>query len=265
MSSSPTAPTGSLPRGLRIAVTGGSAGIGEAICRLLTAQCATVFNLDLRKGGAGGAETFIQTDVRSSDSVQHAFEEIEHVAGGLDALVNNAGIAFVGGIEDGSDEQWLELLNVNLMGYRRAIVCALPLLRTSRAPAIVNISSCSATSGITQRAAYSASKGAIHSMTLSIAADLVHEGIRVNGVVPGTVETPFMHALIEAAIDPAAQRRVYERRQPTAKMIDPVEVAHAVSFLINPACGSVTGSFVVVDGGLASLRTLCGEPANSSR
>ena len=258
MNSSPTPLPGSLPRGLRVAVTGGSAGIGEAICRLLNAQCATVFNLDLRKGSAGGAEVFIRTDVRLRDSVQQAFEEIERVAGGLDALVNNAGIAFVGGIEDGSDEQWLELLNVNLMGYRRATVCALPLLRTSHSPAIVNISSCSATSGITQRAAYSASKGAIHSMKMSLAAELVHEGISVNGVVPGTVETPFMHALIDAASDPAAQRREYERRQPTAKMVDPAEVAHAVSFLINPACASVTGSFVVVDGGLASLRTLRG-------
>ncbi|AVA12941.1 SDR family NAD(P)-dependent oxidoreductase [Sphingopyxis sp. MG] len=255
MTPSPTAPPGPLPRGLRVAVTGGSAGIGEAICKLLNAQGATVFNLDLRKGSASGAETFIKTDVRSRDSVQQAFEEIERVAGALDALVNNAGIAFVGGIEDGSDEQWLELFNVNLMGYRRATACALPLLRSSHSPAIVNISSCSATSGIAQRAAYSASKGAIHSMTLSVAADLVHEGIRVNGVVPGTVETPFMQALIDAAIDPAAQRREYERRQPTAKMVDPVEVAHAVSFLIDPACSSVTGSFVVVDGGLASLRT----------
>ncbi|MCR5871206.1 MULTISPECIES: SDR family NAD(P)-dependent oxidoreductase [unclassified Sphingomonas] len=256
MNASATAPTGSLPRGLRVAVTGGSAGIGQAICNLLNAQGATVFNLDLKQGSADGAETYIQTDLRSSDSVRQAFETIGQAAAGLDALVNNAGIAFVGGVEDGSDEEWLELLNVNLMGYRRATVCALPLLRTSPSPAIVNISSCSATSGITERAAYSASKGAIHSMTLSIAADLVHEGIRVNGVVPGTVETPFMHALIERASDPAAQRRAYERRQPTAKMVDPVEVAHAVSFLINPACGSVTGSFVVVDGGLASLRTL---------
>jgi len=256
MITTPTAPPGSLPRGLRIAVTGGSAGIGEAICRLLNAQSATVFNLDMREGAAGDTGLFIETDVRSRESVQQAFEEIERTAGGLDALVNNAGVAFVGGIEDGSDEQWLELLNVNLMGYRRTTVCALPLLRSSQSPAIVNISSCSATSGITQRAAYSASKGAIHSMTLSSAADLVHEGIRVNGVVPGTVETPFMHALIDAASDPAEQRREYERRQPTAKMVDPAEVAHAVSFLINPACGSVTGSFIVVDGGLASLRTL---------
>ncbi|WP_066799510.1 SDR family NAD(P)-dependent oxidoreductase [Sphingomonas soli] len=256
MSVTATASSGSLPRGLRVAVTGGSAGIGHAICTLLNVQGATVFNLDLKQGSAGGAEAFIHTDLRSSDSVRQAFEKIGQAAGGLDALVNNAGVAFVGGVEDGSDEQWLELLNVNLMGYRRATVCALPLLRTSRSPAIVNISSCSATSGITQRAAYSASKGAIHSMTLSIAADLVHEGIRVNGVVPGTVETPFMHALIDAASDPAAQRREYEQRQPTAKMVDPTEVAHAVSFLINPACSSVTGSFVVVDGGLASLRTL---------
>src|SRR3546814_11650315 len=101
----------------------------------------------------------------SRDSVQQAFEEIERVAGGLDALVNNAGVAFVGGIEDGSDEQWLELLNVNLMGYRRATVCALPLLRTSPSPAIVNLSSCSATPRLPQRAPYSASTVALHRTT----------------------------------------------------------------------------------------------------
>src|SRR3546814_5084425 len=104
MNSSLPAPPGSLPRGLRSAVTGGSAGIGEAICRLLNAQCATVFNLDLRKGSAGGAEIFIKTDVRPRDSVQQAFEEIERVAGGLDALVNNAGVAFVGRSEEHTSE-----------------------------------------------------------------------------------------------------------------------------------------------------------------
>src|SRR3546814_20404073 len=119
MNSSLPAPPGSLPRGLRSAVTGGSAGIGEAICRLLNAQCATVFNLDLRKGSAGGAEIFIKTDVRSRYSFQQACEEIERVAGGIDAWVNNAGVAFVGGIEDGSDEQWLALHNVAPMGYRK--------------------------------------------------------------------------------------------------------------------------------------------------
>src|SRR5690606_4162308 len=112
MTTTPTAPSGSLPRGFRVAVTGGSAGIGQAICQLLNAQSATVFNLDMRMGSPDAAETFIETDVRSRDSLRQAFEEIERNAGGLDALVNNAGVAFVGGIEDGTDEQWFELLNV---------------------------------------------------------------------------------------------------------------------------------------------------------
>lgn len=263
MTPSPAAPSTSL-RGLRVAITGGSAGIGKAICSLLHGQGAAVFNLDVTEPQPDGAGIFIRTDVRSRESVAQAFEEIGRAVHGLDALVNNAGVPFVGGVEDGSDEQWLNLLDINLMGYRRATMFALPLLRRSTSPAIVNISSCSATSGIMQRAAYSASKGAIHSMTLSIAADLVQEGIRVNGVVPGTVETPFMHALIEAASDPVAQRREYEHRQPTAKMVDPLEVAHAVAFLVHPSCGSVTGSFVTVDGGLASLRTLRRDPADSN-
>ncbi|WP_439588024.1 SDR family NAD(P)-dependent oxidoreductase [Hydrogenophaga sp.] len=242
-------------KNLRIAVTGGSAGIGQAICALLSRHGAQVFNLDLKAGDAEASAAFIEADMRSADSVDRAFAEVRRQAGGLDALVNNAGVSFVGGIEDGSDEEWLALLNVNLMGYRRATRSSLPMLRESTSPAIVNISSCSATSGIANRAAYSASKGAVHSMTLSLAADLVHEGIRVNGVVPGTVETPFMQKLIDAAADPVAQRAEFERRQPTGRMVDPAEVAHAVAYLLHPACASVTGTFVVVDGGLATLKT----------
>ncbi|WP_288251491.1 SDR family oxidoreductase [uncultured Hydrogenophaga sp.] len=249
---SPPAPL----QGIRIAVTGGSAGIGQAICALLCAHGARVFSLDIRAADANAPASFVHADMRSAASVDAAFAEIQHQAGGLDALVNNAGISFVGGIEDGSDEEWLALLNVNLMGYRRATRSALPMLRQSASPSIVNISSCSATSGIAKRAAYSASKGAVHSMTLSLAADLVDEGIRVNGVVPGTVETPFMHQLIDAAADPAAQRAEFERRQPTGRMVDPIEVAHAVAYLLHPACASVTGSFVVVDGGLATLKAV---------
>lgn len=242
-------------KGLRIAVTGGSAGIGQAICALLSSQGARVFNLDLKPGEAGASAEHIEADMRSADSVERAFARIRREAGGLDALVNNAGVSFVGGIEDGSDDEWLALLNINLMGYRRATRSALPMLREAQSPSIVNISSCSATSGIAQRAAYSASKGAVHSMSLSLACDLVHEGIRVNGVVPGTVETPFIHALIGAADDPLAQRASLESRQPTGRMVDPLEVAYAVAYLLNPVCASVTGSFVVVDGGMASLKT----------
>jgi len=242
-------------KNFRIAVTGGSAGIGQAICALLSGHGAKVFNLDLTASADMDTAEFVEADMRSAESVNKAFAEVKRRVGGLDALVNNAGVSFVGGIEDGSDEEWLALLNVNLLGYRRATRAALPMLREASSPSIVNISSCSATSGITKRAAYSASKGAIHSMTLSLAADLIHEGIRVNGVVPGTVETPFMHKLISAAEDPATQRAEYESRQPTGRMVDPVEVAHAVAFLVNPVCASVTGSFIVVDGGLATLKT----------
>jgi 2-keto-3-deoxy-L-fuconate dehydrogenase len=176
--------------------------------------------------------------------------------GGIDVLVNNAAISFVGTVMDGADEDWMRLFDVNVMGYRRAIRGALPYLRQAEAAAIVNISSCSATSGIPARAAYSATKGAIHSMTLSIAADLVTEGIRVNGVTPGTVDTPFMHKLIENAADPALQRRMFEARQPTGRMVAPEEIALAVAMLASPISRSVTGSFVVVDGGMASLKPL---------
>lgn len=229
-------------------------GIGRAICERMVDLGARVFNFDLSPPQAGDRATHIPADVRSSTSLDEAIARVASECGGIDVLVNNAAVSFVGTVEDGSDDEWLRLFDINVLGYRRAIRSALPQLRRSPTAAIVNISSCSATSGIPARAAYTATKGAIHSMTLSIAADLVKEGIRVNGVTPGTVDTPFMDRLIERAEDPAALRRRLEGRQPTGRMVAPEEVAMAVAMLASPISRSITGSFVVVDGGLASLR-----------
>lgn len=251
--------TGSLDlglAGLRAVVTGSTMGIGRAIAEQLATAGVDVYGLDIEADRGDTTFTQLQADLCDQASVSRAFRDVADRAGGLDLLVNNAGVAFVGGVEAGSDDDWMRLLDLNLLGYRRAIVAALPMLRASSSASIINISSCSATSGIPQRAAYSASKGAVHSLTLSLAADLVAEGIRVNGITPGTVHTPFMDRLIAQAPDPNLQREAFEARQPTGAMVDPAEIGRAVCLLASPLCPSITGSFIVVDGGLASLRPL---------
>jgi NAD(P)-dependent dehydrogenase (short-subunit alcohol dehydrogenase family) len=143
---------------------------------------------------------------------------------------------------------------VNVVGMVRVARAALPALRQSDAAAIVNTSSIAATAGLPQRALYSASKGAVLSLTLAMAADLIGEGIRVNAVNPGTADTPWVARLLDKAPDPAAERVALEARQPHGRLVAAEEVAGAVCYLASPASGSTTGTWLAVDGGMAGLR-----------
>ena len=143
-------------------------------------------------------------DVTSEDSLRTAVATVVERFGGLDVLVNNAGIGATGTVEDNSDEEWRRVLEVNLLGIVRASRAALPHLRRSPAAAIVNTCSIAAVVGLPRRALYSATKGAVLALTLAMAADHVGEGIRVNCVVPGTAETPWVQRLLDATPDPEA-------------------------------------------------------------
>jgi NAD(P)-dependent dehydrogenase (short-subunit alcohol dehydrogenase family) len=168
--------------------------------------------------------------------------------------VNNAGIGFVGGIETGGEEDWRHVFDVNVFGQMRVMRAALPWLRRSDAASVIVMSSCSAVNGIPDRALYSASKGAVQSMMLALAADLVGEGIVVNAIAPGTVDTPFMREIIARAEDPAALRDSLDARQPTGKMLDPAEIGHAVAYLASPLVRSTTGATLEIDGGMGTIR-----------
>lgn len=238
----------------RALVTGGASGIGAAIVDRLTAGGATVAALDVNVNQLPDGVIGVRADVTDDAAVRRAVAEAIEKLGGLDILVNNAGIGAQGGVEDNDDDEWHRVLDVNVVGMVRVTRAALPALRRSDAGAIVNTSSIAATAGLPQRALYSASKGAVLSLTLAMAADLTADGIRVNAVNPGTADTPWVGRLLDKAPDPAAERRALEARQPHGRLVSADEVAGAVCYLASPSSGSTTGTWIAVDGGMAGLR-----------
>jgi 2-keto-3-deoxy-L-fuconate dehydrogenase len=227
----------------RVAViTGGASGIGAACAAHFAAGGARVAVIDLPDG-----------DV--TQPLEGVFERIAAEHGGVDILVNSAGISAVGPVEANSDDEWHRVLDVNVVGIVRASRAALPFLRRSEfGGVIINMSSIAATAGLVNRALYSASKGAVHALTLAMAADLVSSGVRVCCVAPGTVDTPWVARLLANADDPVAERARLEARQPTGRLVTAEEVAAAIAYLAGPHAGATTGMSLAVDGGMSGLR-----------
>ena len=237
--------------GLTALVTGGGSGIGLATARLLASRGAKVAVLDLKPGDEF---TSVAADVTDDASVRLAVETAAGRLGGLDILVNNAGIGSIGTVADNPDEEWHRVFDVNVVGIVRVTRAALPYLRASEHAAIVNTCSIAATAGLPQRALYSATKGAVLSLTLAMAADHVHEGIRVNCVNPGTADTPWVGRLLDQADDPAAERAALNARQPMGRLVSADEVAAGIAYLASPLASSVTGTALAIDGGMSGLR-----------
>jgi 2-keto-3-deoxy-L-fuconate dehydrogenase len=238
---------------MRALVTGGASGIGQAVAELLLARGWSVAVLDVRGPGPEGAE-FFAADVTDDASVRAAVEGAAARLGGLDVVVNNAGIGAQGTVADNDDAEWHRVLDVNVLGMVRVARAALPYLRRSACAAIVNTCSVAATAGLPNRALYSASKGAVYSLTLAMAADHVDEGIRVNCVCPGTADTPWVGRLLDAAEDPEAERAALNARQPMGRLVSAAEVAEAIVYLASPEAASTTGVALHVDGGMQNLR-----------
>jgi NAD(P)-dependent dehydrogenase (short-subunit alcohol dehydrogenase family) len=192
----------------------------------------------------------VSDEASTTAAVRRAADDL----GGIDVLVNNAGIGASGTIEDSDDDTFRRLHEVNVLGIVRTTRAALPYLRASAHAAVVNTCSVAATVGLPQRAAYSASKGAVLSLTLAMAADHLRDGVRVTCVAPGTADTPWVQRLLAEADDPAAARSALEGRQPTGRLVSADEVARAICTLASPLSTSSTGTVVTVDGGLTNLR-----------
>lgn len=240
--------------GMRAIVTGGSSGIGLATAEMFHAKGAKVAVLDVNTESVASHFFPITADVRDSESVSEAVNAAGEHMGGVDLLVNNAGISCVGTVDVSTDDDWRRVFDINVFGVARVSRATVPWLRRSDSASIVNVCSIGAMNGLPERAVYSSSKGAVLSLTYSMATDHVREGIRVNAVSPGTVATPFVDRMLQTFEDPVAERAALDARQATGRMVTPQEVAHAIVYLSSPRALSTTGTALEVDGGVTHLR-----------
>ncbi len=240
--------------GLVAVVTGGASGIGAATAARLAADGARVAVLDRSVDGVPVEYTAVVADITDSAGVDAAIAQVVEQLGGIDILVNNAGIGAGGDVAANPDDEWLHVLDVNVVGLARVTRAALPHLRRSSHAAIVNTCSVVATVGLVNRALYGASKGAVAAVTLAMAADHVREGIRVNAVTPGTADTPWVARLLAAADDAEAAGNALRARQPMGRLVTADEVAHAIAYLASPRSASTTGTILAVDGGMSGIR-----------
>lgn len=237
--------------GLKAVVTGGASGIGAAAAAIMADRGADVAVLDL---DPDGAKFGFRCDVSNDDEVRAAVEAAATQFGGIDVLVNNAGIGAAGDVTGNDDAEWHRVLDVNVLGMVRTTRAALPYLRQSDKAAVVNTCSIAAWAGLPNRALYSASKGAVLALTLAMATDHLEDDIRINCVCPGTADTPWVGRLLDAAPDPAAERAALQARQPMGRLVTADEVGHAIAYLASPLSGSTTGTALAVDGGMYGLR-----------
>jgi NAD(P)-dependent dehydrogenase (short-subunit alcohol dehydrogenase family) len=234
-------------------VTGGASGIGAATAELLDLRGATVAIVD-RAPLEDERYLSLVCDLTDDAQVVAAVGEVMTRLGQLDVLVNNAGIGAADTLSENPDNEWRNVLDVNVLGLVRMSRAAYPHLKKSASASIVNTCSVVASTGVCNRALYSASKGAVESLTRAMAADYLRDRIRVNAVMPGTTDTPWIGRLLEVTEDPAAAQAALVARQPMGRLVSAEEVANAIAYLASPLAASTTGTTLAVDGGMAGVR-----------
>jgi NAD(P)-dependent dehydrogenase (short-subunit alcohol dehydrogenase family) len=242
-----------------VVLTGGASGIGRASARMLAAEGAAVVIGDVDEAAAGVAEeireaggraTFVPTDVRSWDDVQHLVEAAVGEHGRLDVIVNNVGVAIAGSAGEMSEEDWNRVLDVNLSGVWRGMRLAIPAMLKTGGGSIVNVSSVQSLVGFVGWSGYAASKGGINALTQQAAVEYAPQGIRVNAIIPGTILTGMNEGILEEHPDPDALMSQWTAMHPIGRIGRPEEVATAIVYLASDESSFVTGMLLRVDGGM---------------
>ncbi len=248
-------------------VTGGGSGIGKAIAELFAARGAEIFILDLNKSAAeetvkiieadGGKATAFETNVSDQARVDEVMSSISQHAGRIDILVNSAGISHIGRLENTDEADFDRIVQVNIKGVYNAMHAAIQHMKLQGGGVILNLASVAATLGINDRFAYSMSKGAVLSMTLSVAKDYLHDNIRCNCISPARVHTAFVDGFL-AKNYPGQEKEMFEKlskSQPIGRMGKPNEIAALALYLCSDEASFVTGSDYPIDGGFVRLNS----------
>ena len=245
--------------GKRVIVTGAGNGIGRAIALRLSSEGARVVLADVDEEAAGGVAAELEGEslVHKTDVTRDAdFEALVGRAvsewGGLDVMVNNAGVGVAGTAVTTTEEEYDRVMDVCVRGTFLGMKHAIPAIKNSGGGSVINMSSVAALIGLVDRAVYSAAKGAIYSMTRASAIDHVGEGVRVNCIAPGTVDTPWVARITSGYDDPEEARANMRFRQPHGRLVSPEEIAAMAAYLAADESASVIGACMIVDGGVTA-------------
>ncbi|HET8628181.1 MAG TPA: glucose 1-dehydrogenase, partial [Thermomicrobiales bacterium] len=245
--------------GRRAIVTGAGSGIGRAIATRYVAEGARVVVADIAEDAAaevaaelGASAVARRVDVTSAAEVRAAVEWAVATWGGLDVMVNNAGVGVAATTPETTEEDWQRVVDVCLKGTFLGMKYAIPAIRDAGGGAIVNMASVAALVGVPDRAAYCAAKGGVMALTRAAAVDHVAEGVRINCIAPGTVDTPWVRRITADYPDPEAARAAMRARQPHGRLVAPEEIAAMAAYLASDEAGSVIGAVMIVDGGMTA-------------
>lgn len=238
-------------------VTGAAGGVGGATMELLAARGASVIAEDIdprveELGRSGKQIASIAGDVKRQDTAERAVNLALERFGRLDILVNNAAVIVSKDILATTEEEWNEVMGVNVTGAFHHCRAALPLMLAQGKGAIVNVTSISGVVGLPQQAAYCASKGALVQLTRQLAVEYAAQGIRVNAVAPGAIDTPFLARHLAAQPDPAEAEKAVNAAHPLGRSASPAEIAETIAFLASDAASFITGAILATDGGYSA-------------
>ncbi len=250
-------------KGKKAVVTGGGSGIGKAVALTFAKQGAEVHILELNAAHAlavvdeieqqKGKALVYDCDVSKQQEVIAVFQKI----GKVDILVNNAGISHIGKVETTPEADFEKLFNVNVKGVYNCLYAAIPLMKQNGGGVILNMSSIAAVVGLSDRFAYSMTKGAVYAMTLSVAKDYIKDNIRCNCISPARVHTPFVDGFL-AKNYAGKEAEMFEKlsaSQPIGRMGRPEEIANLILYLCSDEASFITGSDYPIDGGFIKLNS----------